>query len=125
MAFELEGKVYKIGTEVTGEGQKGTWRKIDFMIEYLDGQYPKKAGFSAWTDKVDMVKGFQIGETITVHFNVESLEYNDKFFNDFRVWKIQIGGTAGASAASSTQSAPQAVSAEPMSAPTADDDLPF
>ena len=125
MALELEGKVYKIGTEVTGEGKNGPWKKIDFMIEYLDGQYPKKAAFSAWTDKVEMVKKLNIGDTVTVSFNIDSREYNDKFFTDLRIWKMQIGGTTGASAASSTQSAPQAVSTEPMSAPTADDDLPF
>lgn len=124
MAFELEGKVYKIGTETTGEGQKGMWRKIDFMIEYLDGQYPKKAGFLAWTDKVDVVKNFKIGDTVTVHFNVESREYNDKFFTDLRVWKIQVGAPAGNPSGNDT-AVPESMSTSTLPAATQEDDLPF
>ncbi|MBL0050737.1 MAG: DUF3127 domain-containing protein [Bacteroidetes bacterium] len=50
------------------------------MIEYLDGQYPKKAAFSAWTDKVEMVKKFKIGETITVSFNIDSRDITTNFY---------------------------------------------
>ncbi|MBL0050541.1 MAG: DUF3127 domain-containing protein [Bacteroidetes bacterium] len=107
MALELEGKVYKIGTEVTGEGKNGPWKKIDFMIEYLDGQYPKKAAFSAWTDKVEMVKKLNIGDTVTVSFNIDSREYNDKFFTDLRIWKMQIGWNCRSKCCEQYSSAPQ------------------
>lgn len=87
MALEIEGKVFKVLPEQSGEGRNGTWVKQEFVIETTD-QYPKKICFSVWGDKTDMVKTLKIGENLKVSFNVESREFKEKWYTDLRAWKI-------------------------------------
>lgn len=88
MALELSGKVISLLPEQTGSGKNGTWSKIDFVIETED-QYPKKVCFSSWGDKVAQVKGLQPGQKVKVSFNVESREFNGKWYTDLRIWKLE------------------------------------
>ncbi len=91
MNLEISGKLIKKLPEQTGEGKFGKWIKQDFIIETTD-QYPKKVCFSTWGDKTDILKKFSEGDKITVSFNPESREYNERWYTDLRAWKI-IGET--------------------------------
>ncbi len=93
MSLEISGTIKKIMDEVSGEGKFGKWIKQDFVIE-TKGQYPKKICFSAWGDKADAVKKLSEGETVTVSFNPESREYNERWYTDLRAWKISKGGSS-------------------------------
>lgn len=88
MALEIEGKVVKILPEDKGEGKSGTWVKQLFVIE-TGGEYPKKLCFAAWGDKVDAVKRLLEGEDVKISFNAESREFNEKWYTDLKVWKIE------------------------------------
>ena len=90
MALEISGKIIKVLPEQTGTGQKGAWKKQDFVIETIE-QYPKKVCISAWGDKVDSLQIYSIGDEVKVSFNVESREYNEKWYTDIRVWKLEKG----------------------------------
>ncbi len=87
MNLEITGKLIKKLPEQTGEGKFGKWIKQDFVIETSD-QYPKKVCFSTWGDKTDMLKKFNEGDVLTVSFNPESREYNERWYTDLRAWKI-------------------------------------
>ena len=82
--------------EQTGDGKNGKWVKQDFVIE-TDEKFPKLAYFTAFGDKSDQVKKLEKGEKITVSFNVESREFNGKWYTNLTVWKIEKeqGKTAG------------------------------
>jgi hypothetical protein len=54
-------------------------------------QYPKKVCFSAWGDKVSILKSFKTEDTVKVSFNIESREFNGRWYTDLRVWKIEAG----------------------------------
>ncbi len=88
MSLEINGKVFKILQEVSGEGRNGTWKKQEFVIE-TDDQYPKKVCMSTWGDKTDAVKNLAIGDDVKVSINVESREYNERWYTDVRAWKIE------------------------------------
>lgn len=88
MALEITGKLYKVLTEQTGSGKNGNWVKQEFVIETTE-QYPKKICCSAWGDKVASLKGLQAGDMIKVSFNIESREYNERWYTDVRAWKIE------------------------------------
>ncbi len=88
MSIEIEGNVFKVLSEVSGEGRNGRWVKQDFVIETFS-DYPKKICFSTWGDKTDLVKTLSTGEKIKVSFNPESREYNEKWYTDLRAWKIE------------------------------------
>ena len=118
MSIEIQGTVFKIMPEITGESQRGKWQKQEFVIETKD-QYPKKVCFSAWGDKTDVVKSLKEGETITVSFNPESREYNDRWYTDLRAWKIDKSGSGVP-----PQDAPPAFSEDDIPPPE-EEDLPF
>ena len=118
MSLEVQGTVFKILKEIGGESQRGSWQKQEFVIETKD-QYPKKICFSAWGDKVDIVKTLKEGETITVSFNPESREYNDRWYTDLRAWKIDKSGSG-----TPAKDAPPPFSEDDIPPPE-EEDLPF
>lgn len=90
MALELEGRLIKILSQQTGAGKNGTWVKQDFVVETAD-QYPKKICFSAWGDKASDLSRYKTGDNLKVAFNLESREYNEKWYTEARAWKIDGG----------------------------------
>jgi hypothetical protein len=87
MALELSGKIIQLLAEQTGTGKNGQWLRQDFIIETQE-QYPRKVCFSAWGDKVSLLKALKADAEVTVSFNVESREFNGKWYTDLRIWKI-------------------------------------
>ena len=90
MAHELTGKVFQVLPEQTGTGRNGQWSRQDFIVETQE-QFPKKVCFSAWGDKVSLLKSFKAEDTVKVSFNIESREFNGRWYTDLRVWKIDTG----------------------------------
>jgi len=99
MALDLSGRVVQILSEQTGTGKNGQWSKQDFIIE-TEEQYPRKVCFSAWGEKVSMIKSLKTGTLVKVSFNVESREFNGKWYTDLRLWKIETPEPAGNTVAS-------------------------
>lgn len=89
MSLELTGKLVKVLPEQTGTGKNGTWVKQEFVIE-TNEQYPKKICCSAWGDKATQIKSLNIGDDLKVGINIESREYNERWYTDVRAWKIDI-----------------------------------
>ena len=87
MANTLQGKVFKVLPEQSGQGQNGEWKKQDFVIE-TEEQYPEKVCFTAWGAKTDEVKLLKIGDKVEVSFNLSSREFKEKWYNTIRAYKI-------------------------------------
>ena len=87
MALEITGTLWKIQAEQTGVSKNGSWVKRDFILE-TDEQFPKKVCIAAWGDKVEDLKKIKPGDKLKVAFNVESREYNDRWYTDIKAWKI-------------------------------------
>ncbi|MGL5731764.1 MAG: DUF3127 domain-containing protein [Bacteroidales bacterium] len=84
--MELRGRIFAILPMQTGQGRNGEWKKQDYVLETLD-QYPKKVCFNMWGDKIDQYP-VNVGEEVVVSFDVESREYNGRWYTDVRAWKI-------------------------------------
>jgi hypothetical protein len=123
MALELSGKVIQILTEQTGTGKNGQWSRQDFVIETRE-QFPRKVCFSAWGDKVSLVKTLKTEADVNVSFNVESREYNGKWYTDLRVWKIEIQNQLAGQPVADNYAGLEPLSANDSEAAT-DNDLPF
>lgn len=41
-----------------------------------------------WGDRIDQFKVAE-GETLTVHFDLESREYNGRWYTDVKAWRIE------------------------------------
>ncbi len=85
--MEISGAVINLLPLASGQGKNGTWKKQEFILE-IPGQYPKKVCLHLWGEKVDEYK-LSIGDKITASINVESREYNGRWYTDVRAWKIQ------------------------------------
>jgi hypothetical protein len=97
MALEISGKLLQILPEQTGTGKNGQWNRQDFILETQE-QYPRKVCISAWGEKAGLVKSLKPGALINVSFNVESREFNGKWYTDLRAWKIESSGAQETSA---------------------------
>ncbi len=85
--MEISGTLIQVLTPQTGTGKNGQWKKQDFIIETTD-MYPKKICIAAWGDKIDISK-FSIGQTVKASFDVESREYNGKWYTDVKAFNLQ------------------------------------
>ncbi len=84
--MEINGKIIEILPEKSGQSAKGTWRKQEYVLE-TEGQYPKKVCFMAWGDKIDEF-GIEEGESLVVSIDLESREFNGRWYTDVRAWKV-------------------------------------
>ena len=124
MALELSGKLIKKLPEVTGTGKNGTnWIKQEFVLETQD-QYPKKVCMSVWGDKTQDLTPVQEGEIIKVQFNVESREYNDRWYTEIRAYKLDRTGSSP-SVPPNVEPSPAGGYQFPPLATESGDDLPF
>ncbi|MCE6989060.1 DUF3127 domain-containing protein [Dyadobacter sp. CY323] len=118
--MELTGTVIALLPEVNGQGKNGTWRKQEFILE-IPSQYPKKVCISLWGDKIDQAD-LNVNDSVTASIDVESREYNSRWYTEVKAWKIDKNG-APASSGSSSSGSPL----PPVTTFTEDesDDLPF
>ncbi len=85
--MDITGQLIKILPEQNGQGAKGPWIKQEFVIETKE-QFPKKACFSLWGDKVQSLQKFSMSDMIKVSFNIESREHNERWYTELRAWRI-------------------------------------
>ena len=104
------------------------WQSREYVIETQE-QYPKKMCFEVFgTDKL---KDFNIrsNDLIKVHFDITAREYNGKWYNSIRAWKVEHVNPDGSVVGSTVAApAPQAAAPAPATAPAAqesEEDLPF
>lgn len=84
--MEISGKIIAVLPLATGQGKNGTWRSQDYVLETAD-QYPKKVCFNLFNDKIDQFP-MAIDDTVNVSFDVESREYNGRWYTTIRAWKV-------------------------------------
>lgn len=88
--MDISGKVIIVLALQSGEGKNGQWKKQEFILE-TQAQFPKKICFSLWGDKVDQAR-LQEGETVSVSFDLESREFNGRWYTDAKAWKVVKSG---------------------------------
>ena len=89
--MQITAKLTQLLPIQTGTGKNGEWKKQDIIVE-TDGQYPKKVCISIWGDKINEAQ-LQIGNLLKIDFDVESREYNNRWYTDIKAWKIELVGT--------------------------------
>ena len=128
--MELTGKIIAVLPERGGISKAGNeWKIQEFVLETQE-QYPRKMMFNVFgADRLAQFN-IQLGEVLTVSFDIDSREYNGRWYNDIRAWKVDrnVAPTAGAPVAPA--GAPVPPPADPFGAPQMNasneaDDLPF
>ncbi len=119
--MEITGTLFQVFEPVTGAGKNGPWKKQEFLIE-IPGQYPKKVMISVWGDKINFAS-FKPGTQVTVGIDIESREYNGRWYTDVKAWKMNAGASVGAPSAQEAPIPPPPSFEGVDSMPA--DDLPF
>lgn len=84
----ITGKIIKFLPRVEGESQRGPWVKAGFVIEYGD-EYPTKAAFTIFGEqRIQQCAGLKEGMEVTVNYNPQSREYNDRWYTDLQCMSI-------------------------------------
>lgn len=88
MALSVKGKIEKILKPESGVSRAGNeWTKQEFVIE-TEEQFPKKVCFTLFGDKTSIINSYAVGEEVEVSFNIESREYNGRWFHNINAWKV-------------------------------------
>ncbi len=139
--MELTGKIIVVCPEKSGVSAStgNPWKVQEYVLETHD-QYPRRMCFSVFGE--DKIKQFNIqqNQELTVSFDIDAREYNGRWFNSIRAWKVAAPQAAPAAsqgmqeapfnptaqAAPATPTFDSQASAQPASN-TGDsaDDLPF
>lgn len=143
--MELIGKIVQVLPLRTGTSKAGNpWQVQEYILETLGTQYPRKVCFELFGDNVNKFP-LQVGQEVTVSIDVESREFNGRWYTSVRAWNvvqgIQLPGVAapapaaysapqpsapGAPVASGVPAPPApAAPAAPAGSVGAADDLPF
>ena len=118
--MDITGQIIAKSEVETGTSKAGKeWEKMTVVINDGAPEYSKDIAFQLFGKIVAMGKGLNIGDTVNVSYNIESREYNDKWYSNINAWKIEVKQSAGV-----TQEPVAGAPAIPKSGePT--DDLPF
>ncbi len=84
--MEIKGNFEQQLETKTGTGKNGAWEATSFMIE-VPGQYPKHPVFELFNN-TDAINGLQVGQPITVSFDLDSSEWNGKRFPKVKAFKV-------------------------------------
>lgn len=114
--MQIKAKVIKVYPEISGKKKDGeTWKRQDIIVETVE-TYSKKIALILQDKFIDKVKE---GYECTFSVNIESREFNERWYTDVRVWKIDYQNSNSNNKPAETQT-PVNIEANKGS-----DDLPF
>ena len=118
MAYELTGKIKILQDRKTFDSG---FTKREMVVIVEDGKYPQEINLEFVQDKVSLLDNVQVGQEVTVTFDIRGREYNGRYFNNLQGWKIQAGESAPAAA----DKPPVADKDVPADFDEYEDDIPF
>ena len=84
--LKQEGTIHQIG-EVTSHGSKGFTKK-EFLLSTQKGKFPQVLKFELIKDNTNKLDAFNVGDDVTVSFDLKGSEYNGKHYVTLTAWKI-------------------------------------
>ena len=85
--MEFEGVVYKILPATKGTSARGDWQRQEVIFE-LPQEFSRKICVIFFNKESDVAR-LKEGATYTVSVNIESREFNGKWYTDVRAWRVQ------------------------------------
>ena len=122
--MEVSGKIIQVLPEQGGISKTSgkEWKLQAYVLETQE-QYPRKVHFEVFGEDRIKANPCQLDDIVTVSFDIESREFNGRWYTSIRAWKIQQGVVEAAPqpvAVAQTVAAPQPVAvAQTVAAPQA------
>ena len=85
---EISGQIIAVLPTKSGTSARGTeWSSQTAVVETKE-QYPKKVAFDVMgADRIAQFN-LQVGDYVTVSYDIDAHEYNGKWFNAVRAWNV-------------------------------------
>ncbi|MCR5180739.1 MAG: DUF3127 domain-containing protein [Bacteroidaceae bacterium] len=137
--MDISGKIIAVLPERGGVSQRtGTeWKVATYVIETIE-QYPRKCAFEVFGAERIQQMNIQAGQMLTVSFDIDAHDYQGRWYNTIRAWRVLPFDPNAAPAAPAASAVPgvasqpdapfPASSAAPAPAPSlgdGTDELPF
>ena len=132
--MEISGKIIQVLPEQGGVSKTSgkEWKLQAYVLETQE-QYPRKVHFEVFGEDRIKANPCQLDDIVTVSFDIESREFNGRWYTSIRAWKIQQGVVTTEAAALAAVPAAQPVAAPQANVETFDaaagvdetTDLPF
>ena len=120
--YELTGTITHIfDTQTFPSG----FIKREFVINDNADKFPQYIKFEATKEGCGRLDGYNVGDTVTVKFNIRGNEYNGKFFVNLQCWKIEKAEQEQAPARSTSQNGARPPVAAMNDELDQGDDIPF
>ena len=88
--MEINGKLIQVTTPETKTGKNNKEYISCLAIIETSGDYPKKVAISLGkAELIDKVTKISSGSEVTFSINLESREYNGKWYNDIKAWSVK------------------------------------
>ena len=87
--MEISGKIIMVLPERGGVSQRSgsEWKVASYVLETME-QYPRKCCFEVFgTDRIAQFN-IQVGQMLTVSLDIDAHEYNGRWYNQIRAWKV-------------------------------------
>lgn len=114
--MDFTGKIVRVFDPVSGTSKAGKeWKKREYLIEIPNENFaPRQIFFSFFGDRADQFI-LQGGKDYKISFDINSREFNGRWYTDITAWKAEPVETA---AASKGVSQPDSLSDDPFNTPS-------
>lgn len=122
--MDFEGTVLTVLPVVKGTNARGEWIKQEVIFEQ-PGEFNRKICVGFWGDKAAEAGTLRPGEVVNISANVESREFNGRWYTDVRAWRMTHKAPAAAAPAPDVLPPLDAFVPEEPADSKEVDDLPF
>lgn len=116
--MEITGRIIQVLPERGGTSARtgSEWKCGTYVLETME-QYPRKMVFEVFgSDRISQFN-IQVGETMIVSFDIDAREYQGRWFNSIRAWKVDRNLQAASQGAPIAAPNVDPFSAAPQAAP--------
>ena len=133
--MEISGKITHKFPLQSGESKSSgkPWQLQAYVLETQE-QYPRKVYFEIFGEQRIKDNPCEIDDLVTVSFDIESREFNGRWYTSIRAWQVKQGivdnaaqqpaGAPAPAAAQSTAAAAQPANERPAAQPMAETAIP-
>lgn len=95
--MEISGKIIAAMEPRGGVSARtgNSWKIQEFVLETQE-QYPRKCMFNVFGEDKLREMNIQVGDELIVSFDIDAREYNGRWYNDIRAWKVERKSAAAA-----------------------------
>ena len=87
--MEQTGRIIEVMEPKSGKSSKtgNPWMIQEYVLE-IPGQYPRRCMFSIYGEERIKQMNVQMGEDLTIQFDIDARQYNGRWYNDIKVYNV-------------------------------------